>query len=77
MTQHKRRVRCQNANFESRKVQLAHSRPVRIALSVPLEKPSIAADGPVTAREGQFRRVPVTFEKGRDVTAIPGRLLGG
>src|SRR5260221_10479614 len=63
-------------NFQARKLKFTHRILVRVCLLVPLENSSVPSYNPVASGKGQFWRVPVAFQEGRDGSPIPGRLLG-
>src|SRR6266481_9982838 len=75
MAQHQRGVRAQKTKFESGEIQMAHGRAIRIIFLVARQNRVPAARDSASSGKGQFRRMPVSFEKRVDVAPVPRALL--
>src|SRR5713101_4705436 len=69
------RVRPQKPKLQFLKIQLPHRGSVRIILLVSRQHPVPAARHAAAPGKRQLRRMPVAFQEGVDVGAIPGGLL--
>src|SRR5882762_1044825 len=75
LAKNERCVRPQEAKLQIREFQLAHRGVIRVALLVPRQHAMPPARYAAASGKSEFRRGPISDQKGVYVTAVPRRLL--
>src|SRR2546425_865264 len=75
LSQDQRRIGSEEPEFQVGKIQFAHCRSIWIVFLVTRQHAVPAARNSTASGEGQFRRLPVSNQKGIHVAAIPCGLL--
>src|SRR5216684_1918293 len=75
LAKNERRVRPQKTKFQIREFQLAHRGVIRVALLVPRQHAIPPARYAAASGKCEFRRAPISNQKGVYVTAVPRGLL--
>src|SRR6267378_6255930 len=71
LAKNERRVRPQVAKLQIREIQLAHGGVIRVAFFVSRQHAIPAAGYAAAPGKGEFRRGPISDQKGIYVTAVP------
>src|SRR6266702_3970331 len=73
--QDERRVWPKKPKLQLRKIQLPHRHAIRIAFLIPRQHSIPAAGDTAASRKSQFRGMPVAFQEGANIGAVPSGLL--